>query len=157
MDHRSTVKWLPQLDHCTKRIQSLNDAWMRRQGRATALCESALSSAWGWQSSQVREKGNGQPRSPTVPVLGFLIRKSMWKMYSTDRWSLMLSGPCPHFGPFSSLYLLQRQHSRACTFQNVPEKDIWQLPDPSHRGTKEERCSGGYLWGMQKIKENTGC
>jgi len=86
LDNRDTVKWLPKLDCSIKGIQSLYDGWMRRQGRATALCGSALSSAWGWQSSQVRVNGNGQQRRPTVSIPGFLISKSMWKMFSTDRW-----------------------------------------------------------------------
>ena len=38
---------------------------------ATALCESALSSAWAWQSSQVRANGDGQQRRPTESVPGW--------------------------------------------------------------------------------------
>ena len=103
LDHRDTVKWLPQLDRCTRGIQSLYYGWMRRQGRVTALCESALSSAWGWQSSQVRANGDGQQRRPTESVPGFLIRKSKWKEPSTGRWELHAVEPLPTFWAFFTL------------------------------------------------------
>jgi len=105
------IKWLPQLDCSTRGIQNLYNGWVRRQGRATALCENALSSAWGWQSSQVREKGNGQQRSPTVSVPGFLIRKSKWKVPSPDRWE-------PHsVRPLSAFWALFTLVSAAGTAQ----------------------------------------
>ena len=63
LDHGDTVKWLPQLECSTKGKQSLYNGWLRRQGRATALCKSALSSSWGWQSSQVTVNGKGKQRS----------------------------------------------------------------------------------------------
>ena len=69
----------------------------------TALCESALSSAWGWQSSQVRVSANGQQRSPTVSVPGFLIRKSKWKVPSTDRWNPHVVRP---LSPLGALFTL---------------------------------------------------
>ena len=78
--------------------------WMDMETRkATALCECALSSAWGWQSSQVREKGNGQLRSPIVSVPGFLIRKIKWKVPSTDRWEPHVARPLSTFWAFFTL------------------------------------------------------
>ena len=127
--HRDTVKWLPQLDCSTRGKQSFYDGWARRQGRATAPCGSALSSAWGWQSSQVRANGNGQQRSPAMSVPGFLIRKSKWKVPSTDRWEPHVVRPCPYFGPFSLQYLQQGQHSRAYGIQEIPGEHRWQLLD----------------------------
>ena len=70
---------------------------------ATALCGSALSSAWGWQSSQVRANGNGQLRSPTVSVPGFLIRKNKWKVPSTHTWEPHGVRPLSAFWAFFTL------------------------------------------------------
>jgi len=145
LDHRGTVKWLPQLDRCTRGIRSLYYGWMRRQGRATALCESALNSAWGWQSSQVRANGNGKLRRATVSVPGFLIRKSNGRCSLQADGSFMLWCPCPHFGLLSLQCLLQGQHSWAYTIQKVPGWDVWQPPDqsieePKRRGVLLDTC-----------------
>ena len=73
----------------------------------------------------------------------------------------MLWSPCPLFGPFSLECLLQGQHSRAYTIQEIPGEHRLQILDhaieePKRRGvllglilTSQEG-----LVGNAKIKEN---
>ena len=96
LDHRDMVKWFPKRDCST----SLYNRRGRRQGRAAALCESALSSSWGWWNNQVRVNGNGKQRRPVVSVPGFLIRKSKWKVPSAERWEPRVVRPLFLFSAF---------------------------------------------------------
>jgi len=154
--HRDTVKWLPQLDCSTKRIQNLSNGWARRQGRVTASCEGALSSAWAWQNSQITANGNGQQRSPTVTVPVFLIRKSKWKVPCTDRWE-------PHvLRPLSPLGTFFTPVSAAGTAQQGIRHpgDPWRVPVGSFftQATEEpkRRCAllDLILTGKERLVEN---
>ena len=65
-------------------------------------------------------KGNSEQRSPTGSVPGFLIRKSKWKVPSTDSWE-------PHgVRPLSALWAFFTLVSAAGTAQ----KDICYPEDP---------------------------
>ena len=62
-----------------------------------------------------KQKGNSEQRSPTVSVPGFLIRKSKWKVPSTDRWKPHVVRPLSPLGAlftvvFSARTALQAIH-----------------------------------------------
>jgi len=124
-------------------IKSLYDGWARRQGRATAHCESALSSARGWQSSQVRMNGNAQQRRTTVSVPGFLIRKSKWKVPSTDRWNPHVVRPLSPLGALFTLVSAAGTAQQGIRHPGHPWRAQMAASWPSHRGTKEDSCSAG--------------
>ena len=73
------VAWFPPLSCSKGRCGLILLDGQGSRGQAAALCESALSSAWGWQRNQLRTDGNGLKRRLAASVPCFLNRKSKRK------------------------------------------------------------------------------
>jgi len=87
--------------------------------------------------------GSGQQRSPTVPVPGFLFKKSKRKVPSTDRWKPHVVRPLSPLGALFSLVSAAGTAQQGLCHPGHPWRGHMAASCPSHRGTKEERLSAG--------------
>ena len=95
------------------------------------VCESALSSAWGWQSSQVRANRNS-----------FLIRKCKWKVPSTHTWEPHVVRPLSPLGTFFTP--VSGAGTAQQGTQKIPGEHRWQLLDQAIEELKRRSHTGSH-------------